>query len=77
MIRGEPGARIHAAQASLLTGAAFARDTAMAITVMLPREPGVVAQARAAAQAAGVSVAVDVSANTISVRFAASPDAPG
>ena len=70
MIQGQPATRVAEAQRLLASAAAFACDTALAISVVLPREPGLVAQAQAAAQEARVAVTTELRAATICVRFA-------
>ena len=74
MIPGQFRTRPEAAQ-ELLTGAArFARDSGLAISVVLRREPGVVAQAQAAAQEAAVAVTTTVKVNTVCIRFSVRHD---
>ena len=55
----------------LATAASFARATGLAISVVLPREPGVVGQAQAAAEEAAVTATAVIQAHTVCVRFAA------
>ena len=62
------------AQELLTAAAGFARDTGLAISVVLRREPGVVAQAQAAAQDAEVAVTAAIKANTVCIRFSVGHD---
>jgi hypothetical protein len=65
--------------AELAAAAACARDLALAVSVVLPREPTLVAQARAAAEEAGVLLTATLRAHTVCLRFTprSSVAAPG
>jgi hypothetical protein len=51
------------------SAASMARESRTAVSVLLRRSPTIVAQARAIAQQAGVSVTIEVRASTICARF--------
>ena len=72
MIGGEPAAAA-GPEAAIEAAAIMARDTALAVTVVYPRRPGLVSQARAAARQAGVEATADVRTNTVCIRFAPRP----
>jgi hypothetical protein len=57
-------------EASLRFATALVQDGISGVTIVVPRAPGVLARARAAAQSAGVSVlASDVGSASITMRF--------
>jgi hypothetical protein len=53
--------------------AVMARDTALAVTVVYPRGPGVLPEAWAVAQRVGVEATAEVRTNMVCVRFAPRP----
>jgi hypothetical protein len=61
------------AVAELTAAAVCARDTALAVSVVLPRAPGIVAHARAVAEAAAVLVTATIKVNTVCLRFTPGP----
>jgi hypothetical protein len=75
-----PSARIGAARvpapatlAGLEANARLARETRMVVHLMVPREPGVVEHARAAATRERVIVRVDMRPRSIRIRFSLRP----
>jgi hypothetical protein len=70
MIAARTSPRTRFMQVLLRAAAVMTRETGWAVSVVLAREPGLVAQARAVAQDAGVRVSVDTGMNSICVRFA-------
>jgi hypothetical protein len=69
MIGGKPSTAT-GLEAALDAAAMMARDSALAVTVVYPRRPGVLTQARAAARRAGAEATADVRTNSICIRFA-------
>jgi len=57
-------------EASLRFATALVQDGISGVTIVVPRQPGVLARARAAAQSAEVSIlAADVGSASITMRF--------
>lgn len=62
----------HASLATLDAMALLARETGLAVHVVVPREPGVIEHARQVAHELGVDVTADLMAFSVRVRFSVS-----
>ena len=64
--------KTHASLATLDAMALLARETGLAVHVVVPREPGVIEHARQVAHELGVDVTADLMAFSVRVRFSVS-----
>jgi hypothetical protein len=70
MIVASTSPRTRFAQVLMRAAAVMTRETGWAVSVVLAREPDLIAEARAVAQDAGVRVTIDIGGNSTCVRFA-------